>query len=80
MSLRSGSRSHLKSAGSHRPDIARAESTKSFAASGMRMVGTAVPGSRKPQEPKIEAKNSKHAAVVTLEDFQRIRETCGLVL
>ncbi len=48
MSLRSGSRSHLKSAGSHRPDIVRAESTKSFAASGMRMVGTAVPGSRRP--------------------------------
>lgn len=43
MSLRSGSRANLKSAGSARP-IGRAESVKSFAQSGMRMIGTAVPG------------------------------------
>lgn len=75
MSLRSGSRAGLKSAGSSRP-INRAESVKSFAQSGMRMVGTAIPGSRREKPSDISNKNT---AVVTIDDIARIREQCALV-
>eukprot|EP00347_Sterkiella_histriomuscorum_P007243 403349712 len=75
MSLRSGSRANLKSAGSSRP-INRAESVKSFAQSGMRMVGTAVPGQRR---DKPLDQNNKNTAVVTIDDIARIREQCAYV-
>ena len=76
MSLRSGSRATLKSAGASRP-INRAESVKSFG--GMRMIGTAVPSQRRDIKGAALEHNNKNTAVVTLDDIQRIREQCALV-
>lgn len=71
MSLRSGSRASLKSAGASRP-YNRAESQKSFNDVGMRMIGTAVPGQRRGGGPPLH--NNKNSAFVNMDDIQRIRE------
>ncbi|CDW72209.1 UNKNOWN [Stylonychia lemnae] len=75
MSLRSGSRANLKSAGSQRPFV-RAESVKSMAQNGMRMVGTAMPGQRRDMRGD---QTNKNTAVVTFDDLQRIKEQCALI-